>query len=66
MRNCDLCVGCFIFASCIALVGIDLFRHLNESEQNDLCVEAGGVYVRTYDEYKCYSMDFREELKIGE
>lgn len=34
--------------------------------KNDLCIEAGGVYVHTYDEYKCYSMDFREELKIGE
>ena len=55
----------FIGALCIALSVIYLFYILNESAQNDLCVEAGGVYVHTYDEFKCYSTDFRQELKIA-
>ena len=54
----------FIGALCMVLVGIDLFYNLNESARNDLCVEAGGVYVKTYNAYKCYSTDFRQELVI--
>ena len=52
-----------------ALGAIVMWAYMGEREvdaKNDLCIEAGGVYVRTYDGYKCYSMDFREELKIGE
>lgn len=65
MRNSDLFVAFFMSVFCIVLNVIYLFQHLNDSERNDLCVKAGGIYVNTYDEYKCYSTDFRQELKIG-
>lgn len=51
----------------LGALGIYSYRDARaEDAKNDLCIEAGGVYVSTYDGYKCYSMDFREELKIGE
>lgn len=37
---------------------------LSDRAENNACKESGGVYVQTYDGYKCYSNDFRQVLTV--
>jgi hypothetical protein len=58
-----------LFTTCLvaflALLLISVQRHnYNLESKNDACIEAGGVFVRVYGGFKCYSNDFRQELSI--
>lgn len=46
------------------LVVVSVLSGLSDDAKNDACSSVNGVYVKTYDGYKCYSNDFRTELVI--
>ena len=63
-RNLNIVIGVSFLA-----LGYAVYSSIQDANtldsKNDVCIEAGGVFVKTYDGYKCYSTDFRQELKIG-
>ena len=59
-------VLCILYFVAVGALAMYCYMDLRAQDAgNDLCVKAGGVYVHTYDEFKCYSTDFRQELKIA-
>lgn len=64
-RNMNLVIGISLLALGVMVVSSILDAN-SLSSKNDVCLEAGGVFVKTYDGYKCYSTDFRQVMKIGE
>jgi hypothetical protein len=57
-----------LIATCLLALGVSVvtsvFRGNTLDSKNDVCIEAGGVFVKTYGGFKCYSTDFRQELVI--
>lgn len=55
-------------ATCLVALGLMLLGSVLQGQtldsKNDACIEAGGVFVRVYGGFKCYSTDFRQELSI--
>ena len=66
-RKMDRVMNILIGTSLLAL-GVMLLSSVLEghtlSSKNDACIEAGGVFVKVYGGFKCYSTDFRQELSI--
>lgn len=52
------------FVALGVMVVTSVISGLSNNAKNDACLEAGGVYVSTYDGYKCYSTDFRQVLTV--
>jgi len=52
------------FVAMGVLVVVSVLSGLSDDAKNDVCIEAGGVFVKTYGGFKCYSTDFRQELVI--
>lgn len=53
-----------IFGTMVVTLGLSFSDAYDAAQRNDVCIESGGIYVKTYGEYKCYSTDFRTEYKI--
>ena len=55
-------------ATCLVALGLMLLGSVLQGQtlesKNDACIEAGGVFVKVYGGFKCYSTDFRQELSI--
>jgi len=62
-RWLDIFVGVSLLLLGIMIV-LTFFEGRSLDNKNDACLEAGGVLVKVYGGYKCYSTDFRQELKV--